>query len=211
MQIINLRKASFVPRFHKHWLHFFYSFSKIMLLLKDNEHIRNGHVKVSTYQKGPQERKCSRVVTTDFPDTVCSSLAKQRKRWKQKHTILTTLTAIPCSWCNSDIMQTGDPFLFFLTCKFPTATSQRPTLQYGTSVPALTLKEEEHLKQNCSTKSHEGHSSHEHSSYKSYSCNSYKLKIKINAHTGVCPPQRVGTLRPTIVWRLNKEKSGEIK
>lgn len=59
MQIINLRKASFVPRFHKHWLHFFYSFSKIMLLLKDNEHIRNGHVKVSTYQKGPQERKCS--------------------------------------------------------------------------------------------------------------------------------------------------------
>ena len=146
-------------------------------------------MKVSTYQKCPQERKCSGVVTPDFPNTVCSSLAKQRKRCKQKHAILATLTVIPCSWCNSDIMQTRDPFLFFPTCKFPTSTSQRPTLQHDTSVPAFTFEEEEHLNQNCSTKSHQGHSSHEHSSYKSYSCDSYKLKIKRNAHIGIFFPK----------------------
>lgn len=34
MQITNLWKASFVPGFHKHRLHLFYSFGKIMLLLE---------------------------------------------------------------------------------------------------------------------------------------------------------------------------------
>lgn len=33
MQITNLCKASFMLGFHKYWLHFLYSFSKIMLLL----------------------------------------------------------------------------------------------------------------------------------------------------------------------------------
>lgn len=37
MQIINLCKASFVLGFHKHRLHFFYSFSKIMLLFKRSQ------------------------------------------------------------------------------------------------------------------------------------------------------------------------------
>lgn len=60
-----------------------------------------------------QEQKRSGVASTDFPSTAWSSLAKQRKR-KQKHTVLTPLTAVPYSWCISDIIQTTD-LLFFLS------------------------------------------------------------------------------------------------
>jgi len=54
MEIINLCEASFVPGFHKHWLHFFYSFSKIMLLLNRQR----------TYQRQPCESKQTPEVPT---------------------------------------------------------------------------------------------------------------------------------------------------
>lgn len=106
---------------------------------------------------------------------------------------------------------TDDRFAFF---SFQPPSSQHPPprdlLHSPTSVPAPTLKEEEHFKQNCSNKSHQRHSSHEHRGYRSYSCNSFKLKIREMLIWGFfC--LKTETLRPTVIWRFNIENSGEIK
>lgn len=126
-------------------------------------------------EHSPQEQNTQKW-SLHFPTTACSSLAKHRKRQKQKHVILRALTAIPCSWCTSDIRQMGE--FQHSSQAHSTAWNLRPCLF------------KEHLNLNCSGKSHQGHATHEHRSTKSYSCNGYKTKIKEKCPYWFFPPTK---------------------
>lgn len=146
MQIINLWKASFVPGFHKHRLHLFYSFGKIVLLLN-----REGTGQKLQVSKQHQNRNTQKWLL-HFPTTACSSLAKHSKRWKQKN-------AIP--W---------EHWQWFLAVGAPQTSGRWESSNTPSPTSSCPCLFKEHLNQNCASTSRQEHLTREHRSTKSYSC-----------------------------------------
>lgn len=127
-------------------------------------------------EHSPQEQKHTEMVTTLPHHSVFLSCQTQEETEAE--------TCNPKS-TNSDSLQ-----LVHLRHQADGRVPALPSQSHSTAWNLRPCLFKEHLHQNCSGKSHQGHATHEHRSTKSYSCNGYKTKIKEKCPYWLFPPTK---------------------
>lgn len=147
-------------------------------------------------EHSPQEQNTQKW-SLHFPTTACSSLAKHRKRQKQKHVILRALTAIPCSWCTSDIRQMGE--VQHSPLPVPLHSTEPPPLPFqGAFKPELFWQISPGT---CNSSAQK---------YQKLQLQWLQNKNKGEMPILVFSPHQGLKQRPPLIQRFNKEKSGEL-